>query len=291
MARVQFVDRMNQRNACGTGVSFNLDKCRRRFFAHFSHRLASPRNVVAKRALHPPALSRQHFLKRDAVFLSVLVYSGCSAFRFPSARSDQVVSPVIGDPTNSGGQHGQESEEGEEGEERSEEDCQEDQEGFQEEEVTRLTKNAGGLMPARHLSHQDVCFSKRIPNRTALVDERGCRRDIRSNGRIAVSDGVRSFRKTVRQKNQHGYAGILQSVRSSCSAIPAAAFAEMEFAPDVFADALVLHVGAVLPRQDDPRRSHSTFDRRVRSGTACAGPGATGRQASRGHLWSSEPAA
>jgi hypothetical protein len=56
---------------------------------------------------------------------------------------------------NSGGQHGQESEESEEGEERSEEDCEEDEEGFQEEEVTRLAKNAGGLMPARHTSHQD----------------------------------------------------------------------------------------------------------------------------------------
>ena len=145
MVQVQFVDRENQRNACGTGISCNLDKCRRRFFAHFSHRLASRHDVVARRALHPPALSRQHFLKRDAVFLSVLVYSGCSAFRFPSARSDQVVSPVIGDPTNSGGQHGQESEEGEEGEERSEEDCQEDQEGFQEEEVTRLTKKCRRL--------------------------------------------------------------------------------------------------------------------------------------------------
>jgi len=110
-------------------------------------------------------------------------------------------------------------------------------------------------MPARHLSHQAVCFSKRIPNRKALVDERGCRRDIRSNGRIAVSDGVRSFRKTVRQKNQHGCAGILQSVRSSCSAIPPAAFAEVEFAPDVFADALVLHAGAVCPRRHDPRKS------------------------------------
>jgi hypothetical protein len=114
-----------------------------------------PRVVDAKRALHAPTLLRQHFLKRDAVFLSVLVYSGCSAFRFPSARSDQVVSPIVGDPTNSGGQDGQESEEGEEGEERSEEDCEEDQEGLQEEEVTRLTKNAGGLMPARHTSHQD----------------------------------------------------------------------------------------------------------------------------------------
>jgi hypothetical protein len=47
-----------------------------------------------------------------------------------------------------GGQHGQESEESEEGEERSEEDCEEDQEGFQE-EVTRLTKNAGALLSRR----------------------------------------------------------------------------------------------------------------------------------------------
>jgi hypothetical protein len=70
----------------------------------------------------------------------VLVYSGCSAFRFPSARSDQVSAPTGRSFTNSGGQHGQESEEGEEGEERSEEDCEEDQEGLQEEEVTRLTK-------------------------------------------------------------------------------------------------------------------------------------------------------
>jgi len=34
------------------------------------------------------APARQHFLKQDAVFFNVLVYSGCSAFRFPSARSD-----------------------------------------------------------------------------------------------------------------------------------------------------------------------------------------------------------
>jgi hypothetical protein len=50
--------------------------------------------------------------------------------------------------TTSGGQHGQESEEGEEGEERSEEDCQEDEEGFQKEEVTRLEENAGASEPA-----------------------------------------------------------------------------------------------------------------------------------------------
>jgi hypothetical protein len=43
---------------------------------------------VDERALRAFIHARQHFLKRDAVFLSVLVYSGCSAFRFPSARSD-----------------------------------------------------------------------------------------------------------------------------------------------------------------------------------------------------------
>jgi hypothetical protein len=44
--------------------------------------------VVARRARGARASPRQHFLKRDAVFLGVLVYSGGSAFRFPSARSD-----------------------------------------------------------------------------------------------------------------------------------------------------------------------------------------------------------
>jgi hypothetical protein len=34
------------------------------------------------------ALARQRFVKQDSVFFNVLVYSGCSAFRFPSARSD-----------------------------------------------------------------------------------------------------------------------------------------------------------------------------------------------------------
>jgi hypothetical protein len=34
------------------------------------------------------ASARQYFLKQDTVFFNVLVYSGCSAFRFPSARSD-----------------------------------------------------------------------------------------------------------------------------------------------------------------------------------------------------------
>jgi hypothetical protein len=44
--------------------------------------------VVDERVVRVLAQARQHFLKRDAVFSNVLVYSGCSAFRFPSARSD-----------------------------------------------------------------------------------------------------------------------------------------------------------------------------------------------------------
>jgi hypothetical protein len=41
--------------------------------------------ACASRILAP---ARQHFVKQDSVFFNVLVYSGCSAFRFPSARSD-----------------------------------------------------------------------------------------------------------------------------------------------------------------------------------------------------------
>jgi hypothetical protein len=45
-------------------------------------------HAVDQRASRALPSVRQHFLKLDAVFLDVLVYSGCSAFRFPSARSD-----------------------------------------------------------------------------------------------------------------------------------------------------------------------------------------------------------
>jgi hypothetical protein len=46
------------------------------------------RGDAVERVLHALTLPRQHFLKRDAVFCNVLVYSGCSAYRFPNARSD-----------------------------------------------------------------------------------------------------------------------------------------------------------------------------------------------------------
>jgi hypothetical protein len=49
---------------------------------------AMPRRVAETPASRVQAPERQHFLKRDTVFFDVLVYSGCSASRFPSARSD-----------------------------------------------------------------------------------------------------------------------------------------------------------------------------------------------------------
>jgi hypothetical protein len=50
------------------------------------------RYVVEQRASRALAVPRQHFLKLDAVFLMALVYLGCSASRFPSARSDKAIS-------------------------------------------------------------------------------------------------------------------------------------------------------------------------------------------------------
>jgi hypothetical protein len=46
------------------------------------------RRACACRARTSRASYHQHFLKREAVFFDVLVYSGCSASRFPSARSE-----------------------------------------------------------------------------------------------------------------------------------------------------------------------------------------------------------
>jgi len=46
------------------------------------------RGVAEACALRILAPARQRFVKQDSVFFNVLVYSGCSAFRFPSARSD-----------------------------------------------------------------------------------------------------------------------------------------------------------------------------------------------------------
>src|SRR5216683_1996677 len=72
---------------------------------------------------------------------------------------------------------------------------------------------AGGLMPARRWSAQGELLHQADFVPPAPIDERGCRRDIRSNGWIVTLESVRAF----------------------------------ESGPDVFADALVLPHGRMVP--------------------------------------------
>ena len=84
--------------------------------------------------------------------------------------------------TTLGGQHGQESEEGEEGEERSEEDCEEDPQGRQE-EVSSLELAAGGFIAGTSFGADRVDLTQ---SEKLRATQRGCRRDIRSNGWIKL---------------------------------------------------------------------------------------------------------
>jgi len=52
---------------------------------------------------------------------------------------------------------------------------------------------AGGLMPARHWSAQGELLHQADFVPLAPIDERGCRRDIRSNGWIVTLESVRAF--------------------------------------------------------------------------------------------------
>ena len=98
-------------------------------------------------------------------------------------------------------------------------------------------------MPARHTSLQDDLLSRSDLNRMALVDERGCRRDIRSNGWIVFRKSS-LFQEPVRQKKQVFF------VR--CGSLELRNFtgpkARSKSGPDVFADALV----PTLPRDLAP---------------------------------------
>jgi len=58
--------------------------------------LRASRAAASRTALRALAFSRQHFLKRDAVFFRVLVYSGCRASRSPSARNVRTANSLIG---------------------------------------------------------------------------------------------------------------------------------------------------------------------------------------------------
>jgi hypothetical protein len=65
-------------------------------------------------------------------------------------------------------------------------------------------------MPARHKGFRAICFSRSRFNPEAQVDERGCRRDIRSSGWIEFS-----FSKTGPVEET----SFLRSVRIDCSAV------------------------------------------------------------------------
>ena len=89
-------------------------------------------------------------------------------------------------------------------------------------------------MPARHKSLQHDLLHEADLTRMALVDERGCRRDIRSNGWIVLSEGVRSFENRSGRRNRFSSFGA-----DLCSAISPGPKPNVKSGPDVFADALV----------------------------------------------------
>jgi len=89
-------------------------------------------------------------------------------------------------------------------------------------------------MPARHTSLQDDLLFEASFRQRALVDERGCRRDIRSNGRTIVSRSS-LFGKPVRQKKQVFFVRCEPSGSQFHRQSPA----QVKSGPDVFADALV----------------------------------------------------
>ena len=100
-------------------------------------------------------------------------------------------------------------------------------------------------MPARHKSLQDDLLLEADFNRTALVDERGCRRDIRSNGWIVSFEEFAS-RKPFRQKKQVFFV----RCGSQGPQFHRAARPSVKSGPDVFADALVPQ----QPAREDARR-------------------------------------
>ena len=89
-------------------------------------------------------------------------------------------------------------------------------------------------MPARHTSLQDIPLLEAVSNPVALVDERGCRRDIRSNGWIVLS------REFALHENRSGRRNQFSSFGADLwSAISSGSKPAMKSGPDVFADALV----------------------------------------------------
>ena len=118
-------------------------------------------------------------------------------------------------------------------EERGEEDRQEDQEGRQEghqegrQEVSTLLEGRRRASPGvRHTGPRSgllptlVHDAKLKPSSQAPVDEGGCRRDIRSNGRIKTFDGQQSSRRTVRQEKRFFFTRCGSSIRGFTGGSP-----------------------------------------------------------------------
>ena len=97
---------------------------------------------------------------------------------------------------------------------------------------------AGCLKPARHWSPPGRFASHKSRSRThkAPTDERGCRRDIRSNGWIELCGAPRSRSRFGRRNRLSSFGADLQSLGPQFHLRPSC---PVKSGPDVFADALV----------------------------------------------------
>jgi|SRR5450631_109846 hypothetical protein len=89
---VSIVECASNENTCGTAASCKLTIAGVAFSRASRVVARKHRGAADQPASRVRASACQHFLKWDAVFYHVLVYSGCSAFRFPSARSNKAIS-------------------------------------------------------------------------------------------------------------------------------------------------------------------------------------------------------
>jgi hypothetical protein len=92
VGRASITECANNENTCGTGIFRELTIAGVAFSGAACIVARKHCGAADQPASHVLASVRQHFLKRDAVFYHALVYSGCSASRFPSARSDKAIS-------------------------------------------------------------------------------------------------------------------------------------------------------------------------------------------------------
>ena len=115
-------------------------------------------------------------------------------------------------------------------------------------------------MPARHTSLQDVSLFGAGCDPKAQVDERGCRRDIRSNGWIVIFKSLLFENRSGRRNRFSSFGADLSS------AISPASRPHVKSGPDVFADALVPTAGAWRPgnlNSKTPTFQNPDIDQRV----------------------------